>query len=250
MPVNIPMMVTWNVELVLLGLVCLSVSADPRDAVLSAALLVGGILCGAAHVVLLALADDRYHHELSLPVLALNLGLALQTFVSSGAVHQAVTSAIACVVLLVTLGMAFATARGATPLVLHHAVLPGVLWPFALGRVRLLGCYAWAAMVCAILVAVLYALRRERAALVVNALLGAAVVGVAAYEDGSVPATMLPLALASVGLCVWVGFAEWEPKTVEPPPPLEEGAARTLSTDVFHFPELKQPSLRVREKFN
>lgn len=282
--VNATMLFTWNVELVLLGLVGLSLAGVSRDVFLASMLTLGGVLGGIAHLVCLSLDLETGHQEISTAVLAWNTGLVISALVApssaSSPVTQAAVAAIACLVLLVTLGMLFAARRGPTLLILHHSVLTGVLW-----GIFLFSCPGfWHVVVLGALavgMAVLYALRLTSAALGANIMLSFESLVVGVVQGGVSAALLVAEGVVLVCLLLWMAVAAIDKKALgdggTPPadgkggytdgtiterksdesanlhlpsaPPMVPG----LASEVFHFRDLN-PSLRwtplAREKFH
>ena len=276
--VNAAMLFTWNVELVLLGLIGLTFASVPRDLFLASMLTLGGALSGLAHLVCLSLELETGHQEISTAVLAWNTGLVISALVapsSTNPVTQAAIAAIACLVLLVTLGMIFASRRGPTLLVFHHSALTGVLWGMVL-----FSCPGFVLVVVVdalcVGIAVLFALRLTSAALGANILVAFAAVALGVVQGGVPTALLVAEGVVLACLLAWMVFyavdrralggANAPPsdgrgeyidgKTVEtlaaPPtaPPMVTG----LGSEVFHFRDLNPSLLRwtppPREKFH
>lgn len=270
------MVVTWNVELVLCGLVYLSISSMPYDIFLSGMILMGGLVCGLMHVICIAYAVWDVHLEISVALLSFNVGLGLAACLVTfpDPYRQSIVYASTCSLIMITLGMVFASLRPkmSTMLVFHHSVLSGVAWPMILVIFGRYSCSPWfGVMAFAVSVAscVLYALRLVRIALWSNTISCGLIVAWLAWSGQ--PYIVAALAVVLLGLLVWttlslldytlVDAAGTSPdkdlpnssssgkrgdENTHSAPMQETLSAAVLSSDVFQFTDERATSLRVR----
>ena len=276
MPINSAILFTWDIELVLLALVALSLTSTlPSYDVTqyrmslwaSYSLLATSVVVTVGHAVCQSMLWDRWHLSLSTPTLSTVIGIAvvrlrsasaIDTSQPGGALAFGVVCAYVCIVLVVAFGATFASMRtertGPAFLFLHKYAVMGIVWPVALATIGhmasyLCGSYEWILLLVLlplITIAVFQAFMVDSIALVLNAICILLVL-ILQTSVAELWWWILVMGATLLAVCAWF-VVSLRPVVPEGEPSVEEGrnSAPALGLDLRAF----RSRSATREKIN